>query len=298
MSSKRFSRVYIEISNICNLQCDFCPEVHREKKVMSRDMFQKVIAQVKDLTEEVTFHLMGEPMTHPDFFEFLKVCEENHVPVNLTTNGTLLKYPERAQKLLTPIIRQVNFSLQSFTSNFPEKDVMSYLAPIFEFTRRALEVRPDLYINYRLWNMGSREDTEMANQHFLKPIEAEFGYKLEAPVDVAFKKSRHVVGRLYLHFDSRFEWPTLQAPVSSESGYCYGLKSHFAIHADGTVVPCCLDKEKGVDLGNISALTVLEALNSDRARHMRQGFDQFKVCEELCKRCTFIRRFDSKVPAI
>lgn len=295
MIAKKFSRVYIEISNICNLQCDFCPEVERTKKIMPLELFLKIIEQVHTLTDEVTFHLMGEPMTHPDFAEFLKVCLDFNLPVNLTTNGTLLKYPEKAELLLSPIIRQVNFSLQSFTSNFPQKNLVAYLNPIFQFTKKAFERRPDLYINYRLWNMGSHEDTAFANRHFLKPIQDEYNYTMSAPVDVAFRKSRKINGRLYLHFDSRFEWPSLKAPVSSEKGFCYGLKSHFAIHADGTVVPCCLDKEAKINLGELSAVTILEAINSRRALDMRSGFDNFTVREELCKRCTFIRRFDSKI---
>jgi organic radical activating enzyme len=321
---KKFSRVYIEISNICNLQCDFCPEVERRKKVMSYDLFTQVIDEVQPLTEEVTFHLMGEPLTHPQFEEFLDYCETKNVPVNLTTNGTLLGHKDRQSRILkSKAIRQINFSLQSLTSNFAPAKAQEYLSGIFDFTDRALEERPDLYVNFRLWNLGSHEETRNKNQIFLEPIAERYGFTLKQDVDVAFRKSRNLRGRLHLHFDSRFDWPSLQAPVSSEKGYCYGLKSHFAIHADGTVVPCCLDKEARIALGKISqpalavdstqaslaadgdkslsrpqtqpeALSILQILNSERARRLREGFDQFQVREELCRRCSFIRRFDSK----
>lgn len=301
-AAKKFSKVYIEISNICNLQCDFCPEVERQKKIMSYELFSEIIDQVKDLTEEVTFHLMGEPLTHPKLAEFMEKCASSGVPVNITTNGTLLLHKNYADVLLSPIVRQVNFSLQSFVANYPQKDMKPYLQNIFAFTRRAFELRPDLYINYRLWNMGSVQATVSGNSHFLEPISEEFNYELRTPVDVGFKKSRHVKNRLYLHFDSRFEWPSLKAAVSGERGFCYGLKSHFAIHADGTVVPCCLDKEAGLALGKVavgsdSALSILAALNSERARRLREGFDQFEIREELCRRCSFIRRFDKKKSA-
>lgn len=292
---KKFSRVYIEISNVCNLQCDFCPEVHRKKKVMSFDLFQKVIDQVSPLTEEVTFHLMGEPLAHPLFSEFLGYCEKVGVPVNLTTNGTLLSHKDRAEALLSPIVRQVNFSLQSWFSNFPDRDAHPYLKPIFDFTRKAFLSRPDLYINYRFWNMGSPSG-ESLNSRILRLIGQEFGFVLRDDVDVASRKSYCVQGRLYLHFDSRFDWPSLKGPVLQKNGYCHGLKTHFAIHADGTVVPCCLDKEADIALGRVSneredGRSVLQALHSDRACHLREGFERFELRDELCRRCGFISRF-------
>lgn len=288
----KFDRVYIEISNICNLQCDFCPEVERTKKIMSFELFQKIIDQLQGLTQEVTFHLMGEPLAHPQFTEFLNYCAKVKMPVNLTTNGTLLHHKNRAQVLLNPIIRQINFSIQSYISNFPHGDLKSYMQTLFDFTRQAFVDRPDLYINYRLWNYGSREETQTQNAHFFNIIENEFSLQINREVDVGFRKSKNILNRLYLHFDSRFEWPSLKGPRINEKGFCYALKSHFAIHADGTVVPCCLDKEAGIPLG--SALDLLSTLRSERARSLRQGFDNFMLSEELCRRCDFIKRFSKK----
>jgi organic radical activating enzyme len=308
----KYSRVYIEISNICNLQCDFCPEVEREKKIMSLGLFQTIIDQLVGLTEEVTFHLMGEPLAHQQFDEFIDYCELKAMPVNITTNGTLLNHKGRAEKLLSPIVRQVNFSLQSLTSNFGQGNLEKYLQPIFSFTQQAFLRRPDLYINYRLWNMGSPEDTLSGNEHFLKPIETTFDVNVRRNIDVAFKKSVLLKNRLYLHFDSRFDWPTLRATEGRKQGYCYGLKTHFGIHADGTVVPCCLDKEAKLALGRVSlddsrtsasvtsfdAVTVLQAIKSQRAQNIQQGFAQFQLREELCQKCTFIQRFDSKIKSL
>src|SRR5450755_4349062 len=150
---KRFQKVYIEISNVCNLQCTFCPEVERDKRFMEPALFKKVAMAVAPLTEEVCFHLMGEPLLHPEFDAYVNFCDTLGIRVNLTTNGLLLN-PERVNVLLSPALRQINFSLQSFESNFPEADNSSYLQKIFDFTERALVERPDLYINYRLWNQG------------------------------------------------------------------------------------------------------------------------------------------------
>jgi MoaA/NifB/PqqE/SkfB family radical SAM enzyme len=277
------------------LQCDFCPEVERGKKIMSMVLFESLLQQVKPLTEEITFHLMGEPLTHPQFSQFVDKAQELSVPVNLTTNGTLLNMRNNFEILLAPAFRQVNFSLQSYLSNFKGGDVLDYLRPIFDWTRRALEERPDLYINYRLWNDGAPQDI-LEREVFLSPIEKEFGETISRKIDVAHNKSKNVLGRLYLHFDSRFEWPHLSTAAAKTQGTCYGLRSHFAIQADGTVVPCCLDKEAQLVLGRVGpdALTILEVLNSPRALKIQKGFENFQLLENLCQKCSFIRRFDRK----
>lgn len=290
---KRFEKVYIEISNVCNFQCEFCPEVIREKKFMDLEFFTQIITQVAPLTEQVCLHLMGEPLVHPQLGDFIKVCGEHMVPVNLTSNGALLN-EKRMDFLLSPIVFQVNFSLHSFEANFPEKNVDSYIDKIFDFTRRALMERPDLYVNFRLWNIKNSHTLTTMTEKILKRIQTEFQFTLQA-VDVRWKKSQRIKNRLFLHFDSRFEWPHPQNPKRTETGFCHGLGSHIGILADGRVVPCCLDKEGVVTLGNCHQSSVSDIVTGERARKIHEGFQNFKLVEDLCQRCTFIKRFDKKV---
>lgn len=293
VSFKRFRKIYVEISNICNLQCSFCPEVEREKKIMGEDLFAKIIADIADLTEEVCFHLMGEPLAHPLLARYVEICAEHALPINITTNGVLLD-DARSQALLHPIVRQVNFSLHSFADNFPEREIKPYLNRIFAFTRRAFQIRPDLYLNYRLWNIQNNSTEDQKNREILHHIEQEFVVSLNPNVDVALQKSKRVSGRLYLHFDSRFDWPSLKTPWHSDTGFCYALSAQMAIHADGTVVPCCLDKEAGINLGNCQTQAVQDILATKRVQNIKAGFSQGKRIEDLCQRCHFIDRFKAK----
>ena len=61
-SKKRFSKVNIEISNICNLQCSFCPEVLRAKKQWISIYLNVSFNRSHPLTDQVCLHLMGEPL--------------------------------------------------------------------------------------------------------------------------------------------------------------------------------------------------------------------------------------------
>ncbi len=291
-----FHKIHIEISNICNLQCSFCPEVVRSKRQMSLELFRSVVEQAAPITEQVALHLMGEPLTHPKLKEMIQICEDAGTPIFLVTNGILLR-EDKAELLLRPIFRQVNFSLHSFADNFPDKDPTDYLERIFAFTEMAFEKRPDLYINYRIWNLQSTKGTGAHNAATLERIERRFGGGGAATaVDVTQKKNIRLKNRLYLHFDTEFTWPSMDLPVVGETGRCYGLKNHFGILADGTVVPCCLDKEAAIPLGDANVTPLNEILMSDRARKMVDGFRNGVLVEELCKRCDYIERF-KKNPA-
>jgi MoaA/NifB/PqqE/SkfB family radical SAM enzyme len=292
--AKRFQKVYIEISNVCNLQCDFCPEVVRAKEFMGPELFARILQGVAPLTESVCFHLMGEPLAHPRFQEYLELCQKESLPVDITSNGVLLQ-GDRREALFSPTIRQVNFSVHSFEANFPDKDISSYLEKIFEFTAEAFERRPDLYINYRLWNFGSTAEKSETTRLLLQKMKEFFGVDFSQSADIRWKKGVRVKNRLYLNFDSRFRWPNPGDPIRSTEGFCHGLGSHIGILADGTVVPCCLDKEGVISLGSCRKSSLDEILAGERARSIADGFKKGKLVEDLCQKCTFVSRFDGKL---
>jgi MoaA/NifB/PqqE/SkfB family radical SAM enzyme len=299
VKKKRFSKVNIEISNICNLQCSFCPEVVRTKGMMDPSLFAKIVEEVGPITDQVCLHLMGDPLVHPALDSFIETCARFETPIFLVTNGVLLR-ERQAELLLHPIIRQVNFSLHSFPDNFPERDPAPYLEKIFAFTERAIRERPDLYVNYRLWNLdapdGDPNGTGARNRKLLELVNARFaregGAVSPSEIDVRMQKSYPIQGRLYLHFDTEFVWPSLDLPVLGESGRCHGLSSHFGVLVDGTVVPCCLDKEGNIPLGNARDERIMDVLESPRAMKILRGFRDRKLTEDLCRRCNYIERFN------
>ena len=289
-SRKRFKKVHIEISNICNLQCSFCPEVLRENKMMDLGLFENIVNQVAPLTELVCFHLMGDPLVHPQLPMMIDICDQHHANIFFVTNGVLLR-PEKFELMLHKRLYQINFSLHSFFDNFPSKDPTNYLERIFSYTERALEERPDLYLNFRLWNLNDPLSLPQ-NTAMLNRICERFDYSPPTAIDVRKRKSFNIKQRLYLHFDTEFTWPAIDLPVLGSSGTCYGLSSHFGVLVDGTVVPCCLDKEAAIPLGNVADRPILDILGSKRSQDIIKGFKQNNLVEDLCKRCQYIERFD------
>ena len=292
--AKQYRRVNIEISNVCNLQCSFCPEVERPKKVMSAEILRDILSQVAPLTDEVCLHLMGEPLGHPDFPSMIQLCSAAGTPVNLSTNGLLLR-GEVADAAMNPIVRQLNISVHSYLDNFPNADPAPYVSKISRFLDRVSEERPDLYVNLRLWDIPDGQEAGQSGQMLRQALSTQFGIDLvNVTLDLRRRKAIRLRGRISAHFDTRFEWPSLALPQRSTIGTCMGMRNHFGIHADGTVVPCCLDKEANIRLGNIRENRIEHILESDRARNIREGFERRELREELCRKCSFISRFDKK----
>ncbi len=287
-------RIYLEISNICNLQCSFCPVVIREKQVLNPVNFKNILGQAKPLAKQVCLHLMGEPLTHPNFKEVLDISDELSVPIQITTNGVVIE--NKSKHLFNcKSLRQINFSLQSYKDNFPNRPLEDYLNPIFDFCEKLNELRPEVYINLRLWQQNRNEDIGQEVQEIISLVEDRFKLKINRGIQVENIKSKRIWNKLYLHFDSHFDWPSFNLPFQGTKGTCHALSSHVGIHADGTVVPCCLDKEAQIPLGNCLEQDLKEILKSKRALAMKKGFENNSLVEKLCQHCTYINRFKKKM---
>ncbi len=296
---KRFKKVYIEITNVCNLRCSFCPETKRSPEFMTFETFQRILEQIKPYTDYVYFHVKGEPLLHPRLAEFLDLCETYGLKANITTNGTLIQ--EAADKLLMkPALRQINFSLHCSDVSDSACGRNDYLSRIFSFIHRSVKTSPTI-ISLRLWNLrqpGAETGQARQNPEILSQIEAAFG--LERAIDAHIDSARGIklADKVFLSQDAEFEWPSLEKKHREEyiealfsQCFCYGMKSQIAVLVDGTVVPCCLDGEGVIDLGNINATPFSEIIISDRAKNIHEGFSKKEAFEPLCRTCTYRHRF-------
>lgn len=281
----KYKRIYIEISNICNLQCAFCPSVKRAKGIMEVSQFEHIIKQIKPHSTFVYFHVKGEPLLHPKLERLLDICQDEEIRVNLTTNGTLLL--KRQELLLShPAVRQINISLHSFGG---AEEAEEYLSQVLSFATAAND--RGIYVVLRLWNLDKYGNTNLQSVALMKRIEQVF--KLQAPLIRSMKDrgSVKISHHCFVGWEQEFIWPSLDHPFVSEDGYCYGLRHQIAILVDGTVVPCCLDAEAQASLGNIFEKPFEEIIFSSQAKAIRHGFENNKATNPLCQRCTFRTKF-------
>lgn len=255
---------------------------------MSVDDFSVIARQVTPITEQVHLHVTGEPLLHPEFPKIIRICEELALPVEITTNGTLLG-TANAANLLNPIVRQVNISMHALS-----RSDSSTFKDIFDFTHEAFSKRPNLYINYRLWNLDTTKERldSAKNEWVRQEIAKVFQITIPAIGHSSGRKSRHILNRLYLHLDTCFAWPEIKdtSPLRTH-GRCHALLHQVAILVDGTVVPCCLDKEGIIDLGNCLKESLTSCINGIRAKKVLEGFREGRFVEALCGHCDYSKRF-------
>ena len=288
-SLKKFKKIYLEITNHCNLSCSFCQQSGRAKSFMRQDDFHAILCKIKDHTDHLALHVLGEPLLHPELAELLALCQEHGLKVNLTTNGTLL--PQHQELLLTsPALRQVNISLHSFNDQQDNPALADYLDAIFAFIRQAVATK--LLISLRLWNLSSTDTIAPGPNEAILQALAEF-FALPEPLLTRLTPGHGLTlaPKVFLSQNARFTWPHAPAPDLGDRGTCRGLRDHVAILVNGTVVPCCLDAEADIPLGNIHSQSLAEICTSPRAVAMRAGFSQRLISESLCRRCTFRQFF-------
>ena len=289
MTKKRFLKVYIEITNICNLKCSFCPIDNRKKEYMDVEKFEYILAQVKDYTDLIALHVKGEPLMHPNLEEILKICEKYNMKVNITTNATRL---DSVKDILisSPAVRQLNLSLHSINENeYYMEEESEYLSKAIDSVNEILEKSP-IIISYRLWNLRDINENK-DNESILKALEK--AYKIDDLIEVA-KKNEFVEFKknCFLNQDTEFSWPSMEDSVISDTGTCQGLKTHIAILVNGDVVPCCLDQNGEIKLGNIMDDKLEDILENDYSKSILKGFNDNKIVADLCRRCSYRLKFN------
>ena len=298
-------RCYIEITNVCNLNCDFCPKHRRAARKLSLDEFDLITDKIRGRVIFLYFHLMGEPLLHPLLPDFIRMAREKGFRTVLTSNGTLL---DKAMNLLSSLPHKVQLSLHSHESN--GKGILAeYIDKVMQFAIPAAEQGTCVVL--RLWNQGGRESEneqvmQLLEQYVQKPWrERPDGYRL--------------CDNLYLEFDRKFEWPEILPPSSSPEGeglldsiepvsevleeesvienspprgsrrgaevFCKALHKQIGILSDGSLVPCCMDHDGDITLGNLFTQSLDEILESPRAKTMTEGFRHHRATEQLCQNC-------------
>lgn len=265
-----FKKIYVEITNTCNLNCSFCIHTTRNKGFITIEKFKDLLKKLNGYTKYLYFHVLGEPLLHPQINELIDIAYQENYFINLTTNGYLISKVEKNKN-----IRQINISLHSYSSN-SNKTLEQYLLDIVSASKQLVD--NGTIINYRLWTKSpyQQQIIDFLNEYYHVDIKLQKGFKIEK--------------NIFIEEDKEFIWPDINNNVCNYTGNCHALKDHIGILVDGTVVPCCLDSQGTINLGNIYQEELNDILKQERVVKMINGFKENKRVENLCKHCTFNQR--------
>ena len=266
-----FKKIYVEITNVCNLNCPFCIGNSRQKEFISEYKFDLLLKKLKGYTKYLYFHLMGEPLLHLNINKLINKASKNY-NINITTNGYFINRIKDNNN-----IHQVNISLHSYDEK-KNKTLNEYLNDIYNAVDKLLVT--NTIISYRMWTNNKY------NEDIIKSIENRYNIKING--------NTKIKDRLFFEFETEFIWPNLNNGYCKKDGSCQGLRTHIGILVDGSVVPCCLDYNANLKLGNIYEQDLDEILEQQRVKDMIKGFQNNKKVEEFCQHCNFYDRIMQK----
>ncbi|KAF0226065.1 MAG: radical SAM protein [Erysipelotrichaceae bacterium] len=267
-----YQRIYIEITNVCNLNCSFCLPTQRKSQFMSVSEFEHILTEIKDHTQHIYLHIKGEPTLHPQLKQFMDLAAQVHLKVHLVSNGTLLDQLD-FDLLVHPALAQLSISLHSVQNMNTEKRV-SYLKSIENIIMRSKTFYFTLFL--RVWNENNTEIIDWLSSI----LNTEIHYE---PNKHRIKISKNIT----LDFDKVFTWPSLDHEFVGLAGSCYGGLKMMGFLVDGTVTPCCLDNEGDIALGNIHTTSFIDLIQSPRYLSFTSGLASIQLIEPLCQHCTY-----------
>jgi radical SAM protein with 4Fe4S-binding SPASM domain len=286
----KFYRIYIELTNVCGLSCSFCPTKELPSKEMDLDFFESIIRQASVYTKEIACHVVGDPLTQSNLGDYLDIIHKYGLKALLTTSGYFLK-KHSYETLFHPCVKQINISLNSFNKNDTSLTFEQYIKPVLNLCRAKLDRQKELFINLRVWNLDEIISERDFNETLFSKLSNEFNVTLN--LDTIYRdkpKSIRLENKILVHFDNYFEWPSLKNKNYGD-GTCQGIQSHIAILASGKVVPCCLDCDGIIELGDLHEESLEKILSNRRTVNMLEGFKEGKAIEELCQKCSYKERF-------
>ena len=275
---KTIKRVYLEITNICNLSCSFCIDHNRPYKTMSLEEIKHALPQIKLITDYIYLHVQGEPLLHPQLNDIFDLMDEYEMKVQLVTNGAFLK--NHFWLLERKSLRKISFSAHSL--DHQKCSVESWIETVFDFMSAASKQKHP-YCEIRFWNQNN---LSRCSKQAISWITERYSL-----TETNRKGSWQIMDCCWLHVDNQFEWPD-NSGKSLDTGTCHGGIDMIAVLCDGTVVPCCLDARGIIQLGNLFQQPLQEILESDRYQNLIQGFKNHQITEELCRKCTYRHRFN------
>lgn len=299
----RFEKIYIELSDICGLNCGFCPSVKGVRGAMSVEKFGIIAKKVAGVGRIYTFHLLGDPLVLPNLKDFVRIANAHKMTLELTTSGFYMSEKNTQLLLESENIRQINLSLMAFLAQ-KKLNLNEYFAPILRFLHLHLAQNSQSFVNLRLWNLGANFTPPFENNAIYSLLEREFNTKIQKNAP----KNR-LENRIILHQSELFCWAGTKADdlgvqkefvdlqgeknalkVPCAKGSCHALRKQIGILSDGTVVPCCMDTSGVMGLGNLFTQELSEILASKRAVAMKKGFERGEFTEKLCQQCEFGRQ--------
>lgn len=266
-------RVYLEITNSCNLNCPFCTN-NKGNNFLSYEQVANYLEQIKPYSNYVYLHMLGEPLLHPNFNEILNKLDKLNLNLQLVTNGTLLyKFPDILEH---SCLRKLSISIHSVNNIDINDDYFKTIDQLINKNKHS-------NIELRFYDYDNLSDKL---KHYLDSLKEKYNFEITPK-----KNSYKLKENTYVYFEELFRWPNINDEIINDTGTCHGAIDMIGINSSSEVTICCLDPYAYNTIGNLKKQTLKDILDSEKYKQYISDFKSHQIKSELCKRCSYRLRF-------
>jgi radical SAM protein with 4Fe4S-binding SPASM domain len=283
-----------EPTTSCNLRCPECPSglrsFTRPTGMLQKELYQKTIDELEDTLLYMTFYFQGEPYLHPDFLEMVKYAADRNIYTATSTNAHYLT-PDIAEKTVKSGIDRMIVSIDGTTQEtYQQYRVGGKLDKVLEGTKNLIEAKK---------KFKSKTPHVIFQFLVVKPNEHQIADVYKLAEELGVDEVRLKTAQIYDYENGNELIPTIDKYsryIDNKNGtfsiknklldHCWKMWHSCVITWDGTLVPCCFDKDAEHPMGSLQEHSFKEIWNSKGYTKFRKALISSRSEVEICKNCS------------
>lgn len=281
--------ISVELTNHCNLNCPECSSgcgiMTRERGFMDIGLFRNVIDELKPYLYSTSLYYQGEPMLHPQFFEFLEYSRS--LTTTISTNGHFLTV-DNSEKIADSGLDRLVVSLDGM-----DQTVYSIYRKNGDLGRVIEGIDNVLAAKEKLHSSLAVEVQFLVNRFNEHQIAQAKRFANERSIMLRLK-SMQVINegstedwmpekRIFRRYDLQARGFVIKSSLPDK---CRRAWFNPVVTWDGKVIPCCFDKNADHPMGDLSKSSFREIWYGLEYRNFRNRILTGRRQINICRNCT------------
>ena len=281
--------VSVEPSAVCQLRCPACPvglsatrSVSPQGGLMPRDLWERVLSQIKDSAWVVQFYFQGEPLLNKDLPLMIREAHDAGLYTIVSTNAQAMT-PELANALVAAGLDRIIISMDGLTqetySAYRVGGSLDQCKAAIRWLQKAKSA--GLTIELQVLRLRSNEHEWRAFRKEYKTLGADrLVFKTAQLYDYRHGHPLMPSEPRYRRYEQHADGLWYRKPLGKG---CFRVWSGVVIAANGDVLPCCYDKNHAHAYGNLRTASLRELFSGPKAQAFRA--QALLQNPEICKEC-------------
>ncbi len=284
----------IEPTTACNLGCPECPsglkQFSRPTGNMKSSVNEKIIDELGKNLSYINFYFQGEPFINKNIFDLIAYANAKGIYTATSTNAHFLN-PDSCEKVIDSGLKRMIISIDGTTQEVYEQyRKEGSLGKVLEGTRNMVTAK------------------KKRNAHFphlifqflvVKPNEHQIEDAKKLAIEMGVDEIRFKTAQVYSYENGNPLIPTIDKYSryrkmadgtfklkNKMSNHCWRMWSSAVVTWDGSIVPCCFDKDAKHKLGNMQFVKFNDIWKNKEYQNFRKALLTNRQEIDICKNCS------------